>query len=98
MELALSIVRSQIEKEHISHSEAKVKLEWYKQLLVEMSKRLNVWVDDSLPSTSSLLEGDVKALIEMGKVEAIAKAWVQANTSKIRLFLQNIMEVYKKAT
>lgn len=63
-----------------------------------MGKPLDVCIDDTLPSTSSLLEGDVKTLIEVRKVAATAKTWVQNNAFKIRLFLQNTMEVYRKAT
>lgn len=65
MELATSVIRGRIEKEHISHLEVKAQLEQYKQLLVEMGSPLDTHIDDNLPSTSSLPEGDIKALVEV---------------------------------
>lgn len=86
-----------MEKEYTSHAEFKAQLEQYKQLLVEMGKPLDTCKNDNLPSTSSLPEGEVKALLEVRQVAATTKSWAQINASKIRLFLQNTMKEYKGA-
>lgn len=97
LELATSVVRRRVEKEHTSNMELKVQLGQYKQLLIEMSKPLDSRRDDNLPLTSSLLEGEVKALVEVRQVAAIAKSWAQVNAAKIRLFLQDTMGIYREA-
>lgn len=60
-----------------------------------MGKPLDTCRNDNLPSTSSLPEEEVKALMEVRQVAATAKSWAQINASKIRLFLQNTMKQYK---
>lgn len=88
LELATNIIKGRMEKEYTSHVEVKAHLEQYKKLLVEMGKSLDTCKNDNLPSTSSLLEGDMKALLEVRPVAATTKSWVQINASKITLFLQ----------
>lgn len=83
LELATSVIRGRIEKEHISHSKVKAQPEQYKQLLLEMGKFLDTCIDDNLPSTSSLPEGDTKALVEVRQVAATAKAWARTMPPKL---------------
>lgn len=65
LEFTTRVLRGQMEKEYSSHSEVKAQLDQYNQLLVEMGKPLDTCINDNLPSTSSLSEGDVKALVEV---------------------------------
>lgn len=83
-----------MEKEHNSQLQVKAQLHQYKQLLVEMGKPLDSRADDTLSSTSSLLEGDVRTLIEMRKVSTTTKSWAKDNISKVKLFLQHTIGIY----
>lgn len=77
--------------------ELKAQLGQYKQLLIEMIKPLDSCRADDLPSTSSLPEGEVMAIVEVRRAAAAAKSWTHMNAAKIRLFLQSMIEIYCKA-
>lgn len=95
--VATSTIQKIIEKEHKTKVEVKAQLRQYKQLIMEIEKSLDSRIDDTLLSTSSLPQGDIKALYEMRKVATIVKTWAQDQLGKIKLFLQDIMEVFEEA-
>lgn len=74
---ATSTVQTRMEKDHKTKAEVKAQLRQYKQLIMEIAKPLDSKVDDTLSSTSSLPQGDLKALYGMRKVAATIKRWAQ---------------------
>lgn len=63
---------------------------------MKIGKPLDSRTYDTLPSTSSLPEGDVNFLVEIRKLAIITKSWAKENVSKVRLFLQHITGIYEK--
>lgn len=63
---------------------------------MDIGKPLDSRVDDTLSSTSSLPEGDIRALIKIWKVATTTKSWAKDNISKVKIFLQHTMGIYER--
>lgn len=60
-----------------------------------MSKPLESRTGDTLPSTSSLPQEEVKAVYEITRVMSSLKTWTIDQLIKVRAFLQDTIEIYE---